>query len=473
MAKTYPVKVGPVKDTGLVSTPLPEEEEEVNPLDYGLVPGSYTTNQYGMKVISKSDQEGTSKIPESTTGPVSPYKDGGTGPLGETGAPSVTLADRLVQAGYDPARAQELANMLLQNAGSTPNLVSAPVGSISPGSITAGQADAPDEIDPLTFEGLMDFGTGIGIGNTDPTTREVQPEELVEEQLANLLSGDSRYIRNARLRGLELSNARGRFLSSFSAGDAERAAIEAGLPIATADAQAYRDAATQNLNALNNHALANLQRATAIDTSLIGANTNIAIANLDAATRVSLANLDALTRTNMANLDAQTQTSIANLSAQTQKALADLQAKVQLTMQSREMTHAVGMEQLQQQGRVELTMLDGEIREKLAHLAIDGQIDLSKLDHEQRQELEEILQGYRLETNEQLNGFNRTAMHAQMAQQAQMNYISYISSFANTDMDAAAAERLKQDAWRNLQAEYKLINGLFPDQEPIIPKRGE
>lgn len=81
--------------------------------------------------------------------------------------------------------------------------------------------------------------------------RQVTPNELVANQLNDLLSADSRYIQNARQRGREFAASRGNLNSSIGAGASERAAIEAGLPIAESDAGVYRDANAGNFAALN------------------------------------------------------------------------------------------------------------------------------------------------------------------------------------------------------------------------------
>ena len=390
---------------------------------------------------------------------------------GATPPPEQSFTDKLISSGYDPARAASIASMMMANASKTPAAPTASVAPIKASTATAGTAAPVADAASTSWEDVLGYGTGVEIGDTSVHQREVKPEELVEEQLAGLLSGNSRYIRNARLQGYGLANKRGQFGSSWSAGAAEKAAIQEGIPIAIADAQAYRDAATQNLDALNNFSLANIQRATSIDTALIGANTNISIANMDKATRLSLANLDALTRTNIANLDADTQTKIANLSSQTQVAVQNSQNQLSLIMQSRNMQHETGLEQLRQQGQVDVTLLDGAIRQRLAKFELDGLIQRDRLNHEDNLELNEVLFQYDLEKKAEDNKYLRQTQHSASAIQAQTNYINYITAFKDTDMDAAAAARLQQDAWNNLVAELELINSLYPEQPPIIPKR--
>jgi hypothetical protein len=80
--------------------------------------------------------------------------------------------------------------------------------------------------------------------------REITPNELVANQLNSLLSSNSAYMQNARQRGLEVANARGNLNSSIAAGASQRAALEAALPIAQSDAQAYREANAANFDSL-------------------------------------------------------------------------------------------------------------------------------------------------------------------------------------------------------------------------------
>lgn len=96
-------------------------------------------------------------------------------------------------------------------------------------------------------------GTRNGIGSRDQRAYqgEVQNQELVENRLGNLLDSDNRYIQNARQRGLQGASKRGLLNSSIAQGSAERAAIEAGLPIASADAQTFLQTRMQNQQDLN------------------------------------------------------------------------------------------------------------------------------------------------------------------------------------------------------------------------------
>ena len=104
---------------------------------------------------------------------------------------------------------------------------------------------------PNVPQGGSSAGGGLRGADNRAYTRDVQGNELVSEQLTGLLDRGGRYIENAQRRGLEQANRRGLLNSSIAAGSAERAAIEAGMPIAAADAQAYGRAASENLGFLN------------------------------------------------------------------------------------------------------------------------------------------------------------------------------------------------------------------------------
>lgn len=72
--------------------------------------------------------------------------------------------------------------------------------------------------------------------------RQPVPQEMVANQLQQLLQSNSPYMQNATQRGIEYANQRGNVNSSIGAGASRRAALEAALPIAQADAQVWRDA---------------------------------------------------------------------------------------------------------------------------------------------------------------------------------------------------------------------------------------
>lgn len=92
-----------------------------------------------------------------------------------------------------------------------------------------------------------------GIQGTDNRayTRRVTGDELVANQVTGLMNRGGAYLQNAAQRGLETANRRGLLNSSIAAGSAERASLEAAMPIAQADAASYGRAQTENMGALN------------------------------------------------------------------------------------------------------------------------------------------------------------------------------------------------------------------------------
>lgn len=81
--------------------------------------------------------------------------------------------------------------------------------------------------------------------------RQITPNELVANQLQGLLDSDSAYMNNARLRGQEFAASRGMLNSSIAAGASQRSALEAAMPIAQSDADAYRTANQGNFESLS------------------------------------------------------------------------------------------------------------------------------------------------------------------------------------------------------------------------------
>jgi hypothetical protein len=109
-------------------------------------------------------------------------------------------------------------------------------------------------------------------GRDNAYVRDVQGDELVAQQMAGLLAHDSPYLQQARLGAIQGANARGALNSSIAGGAAEAAAIQAAMPIAQSDAEAYRNAAAQNQQYLNQILAERMGNETAIGTANIGAN---------------------------------------------------------------------------------------------------------------------------------------------------------------------------------------------------------
>ena len=145
-----------------------------------------------------------------------------------------------------------------QTSGNNPNPYQQPGN-------TGGTFNPNDSYDTRVGNGALPGG--IYGSQNRAYVRDVNGNELVQNQMGSVLNSDSPYIQNARLNGTEMANSRGLLNSSIAAGAAQREAIQAALPIAASDAQAYRDAQGQNLQYLNERALADLASGTQITTT--------------------------------------------------------------------------------------------------------------------------------------------------------------------------------------------------------------
>jgi len=125
----------------------------------------------------------------------------------------------------------------------------------------------------------------------DPSTlnyRSVGSDQTVAGQLGGLLDANSNYIQSARDRAMRASNARGLSNSSIAASAGEDSAYQAALPIATSDAQAFREADAYNASLYNQGLMYNADAENAFlqQNNQITAdkNTQMSIAQLQAAT---------------------------------------------------------------------------------------------------------------------------------------------------------------------------------------------
>ena len=122
--------------------------------------------------------------------------------------------------------------------------------------------------------------SNAGRGTDSAYTRQVQPNELTSYQLQGLLASNSPYIQQARRGAVNAANGRGLLNSSIAAGNAQGAAIQAALPIAQQNAQAYGTAAGQNQEYLNQILNTRMNNQSAANTAQIGANASMHNARL-------------------------------------------------------------------------------------------------------------------------------------------------------------------------------------------------
>lgn len=146
-------------------------------------------------------------------------------------------------------------NQIDPNTGQLINNGTATTGGTAPVQ-TLPNLTKPNQIDPNTGQ-LLNTGTAVTGGNSQPLSGGIVPSfqlpaldgsnyvaqsttqapplsspyDVVTGNMNRLLSGDSAYINNARLRGAEAAQSRGLRNSSIAAGASERAAIEGAQPI--------------------------------------------------------------------------------------------------------------------------------------------------------------------------------------------------------------------------------------------------
>lgn len=130
-------------------------------------------------------------------------------------------------------------------------------GSGSTSTSTSSGGGTTFNYDPRIGDGALPAGI-YGAGNR-AYTRNVQGNELAQNQMNQITSQASPLMRNAQMRGMRGANARGMINSSMAGEAAQNAVIESAMPMALQDAQAYQEAAGQNLQYLNQRDIANMQ----------------------------------------------------------------------------------------------------------------------------------------------------------------------------------------------------------------------
>jgi len=273
---------------------------------------------------------------------------------------------------------------------------------VPPFEVEGGLTDDPDSLFGMFLNNqgytpAVFSAANVNLGEFGATTRQVQSDELVSEQLNSLLNKDSTFMQNALLRGRELAQDRGALSSSIFAGASQRAAVEAGVPIASANAQAYMQAASENMNALNQNTLARMQ-----------ASVNLAISNSQTAAQVSVANTNASAQRESSLIGLQG----ARLAADSRERVAEATLNAQFSMQQtqflqdqllqlRQLDTQTGIANLQAgtnlflgglqaQTTIDVSRMDNETRVRLQQMGIEGNINLQELTHSQRIEIENM-----------------------------------------------------------------------------------
>lgn len=295
-----------------------------------------------------------------------------------------------------------------------------------------------EQVDGMT---VMNPDGSVSPGTVDPTTREVQDEELVANQMSSLLNSDSKFMQDARRQGLEQSNAMGGLGGTAAVGAAMQSAMRSALPIATADAQAFRDAAAQNMDALNNFAQLNHQRATQMELANVDAKTRQEITSITTSAQMAAAALESATQRDISMLDAETKLRAQEMAAQMQHRLAD------------------------QAFRHNALLADQKAALDAGLLGMKGDYDLAGIGLGGDYQLEDTAMKAEIE-NRRLT-LEREATHARIASDAYSTYMGHITDMNGQEMDDAARTRAYASAENAFKSHLGLINSLYPDLDPI------
>lgn len=123
---------------------------------------------------------------------------------------------------------------------------------------------------------VEDWASKLAAGNTNAQTQQVQGDQLVSNQLNGLMREDSQYLRQARDHAMNAASGNGMLMSTMAAGASQRAAIDAAMPIAQADAARYGSVADQNMAATNTDRLADQSMYGQLLGQEVGINANLA-----------------------------------------------------------------------------------------------------------------------------------------------------------------------------------------------------
>jgi len=159
--------------------------------------------------------------------------------------------------------------------GPTPPFTPSPLPGTSPPVITNPNPSAP-------------------LPGVDAVTRTVdRPTETVQGQLESILGSGSPLLERAQAGAMQTANSRGLINSTMAAQAGQAALMDTALPIATADANIYGQAAGQNQQYQNQAAGQTADQRLKEQTARETNNMNIVLANADNATKTALSNIEA------------------------------------------------------------------------------------------------------------------------------------------------------------------------------------
>lgn len=314
------------QDTGILGT--------TKPTDTGILSSGTQTNTYG----PNGAFGGQTTTPNNTTTQTNTYgPNGAFGGQKVTPPPAVTTTPAITN--LDGPSANTAPGYTSTGILSTPPATTpaGPVPPVTPAATTpAATTPAPTGIN--TVAGTSN-STNTQLNESQLTKREIDPRELVQNQMNGILGENNEFLTNEEARAQRAANTRGLSNSTMAASAGREAAIRAAFPIAQADAATYgrqgdyntalkNQGYMYNVDAENNFKKLGLQigadkemqavavaaqlKAAGISAaaSMHSASTNLEAARISAETSQLNAKLNALTSTG--NQDSQNRTSIYN-----------------------------------------------------------------------------------------------------------------------------------------------------------------
>lgn len=271
-------------------------------------------------------------------------------------------------------------------------------------------------------------------GVVDPTTRSVMDEELTSEQLSKLLRSDSKFIQDARRQGLEQANAVGGLGGTAAAGASMQAAIRTAMPVAQEDAAAFRQAASENMTALNQFAQLNHQRSTQLELGQIDARTRQLTTQISTSAQMAAAKLQSATQRDLGRLDSETR-----LRAQ------EMQGKIQDRLATQQFKYSALLNDAQYAAELAKTSMQGEYG--LAGTGLQGQWNKAIQDA----------------TNEA----QREGQYLQLMTGAYDGYLNRLAELNGIEMDDNARQRAIASITAGTRSMFDLLSKMFPGVPPI------
>ena len=281
----------------------------------------------------------------------------------------------------------------------------------------------------------------INPGDVNPTTREVTPDELVENRLSGLLNSDSKFIQDARRQGLEQANAMGGLGGTAGTGASMNAALRTAMPIAQSDAEAFRLAASENMAALNQYSQLNAQRATQLELAQIDASSRQKLTQITTSAGMAAARLQSATQRDLSRLDSETRLRITEMNGKIQDRLADSQFRYTALLND-------------QMGAIQLGLAQVGGEYGLAGEGLGGQYGLANTE-------------IQAEVAAQQLALQRETNYLNIATSAHDGYLQRIENLNGVEMDDAARSAAIASIESTYRATMTFINSLFPEQTPI------